>query len=122
MREREEISPIDPDLADGEFAETPGRRLRVAVLLRALVDVEAGGRLRREALAWLLDAAPGGPGLRARDLFEELGLDPDACQRALRRRTGGVGLRRLALAVGALPALENAAPVPLAEDPARIVA
>jgi hypothetical protein len=77
--------PIEVD-AEPEPATTPGKRLRLAVLLRALADVEAGGRLRRDALAWLLAPQTTGRGLRARDLFEEIGLDPDDCQRMLRQR------------------------------------
>jgi hypothetical protein len=99
----------EPELTDGPIVDTPCRRLRVAVLLRALLDVEEGGRLRKDALAWLLDTGSRGEeGLRARDLFEEIGLDPDLCQRALRRGRGAA-LRRIAAAVDALPVLDFAA-------------
>lgn len=100
----------DTEITEREVVETPCRRLRVAVLLRALIDVEIGGRLRTEALAWLLEDSPGGEGLRARDLFEELGLDPDVCQRAL-RRGGATLLRRVADAAAGLPLDEPRAAV-----------
>jgi hypothetical protein len=91
--------PIEVD-AEPEPTTTPCKRLRLAVLLRALADIEAGGRLRRDALAWLLATATGGPGLRARDIFEEIGLDPDDCQRALRRRRRDLVLASLLQTIG----------------------
>jgi len=91
--------PIEVD-AEPDPTTTPCKRLRLAVLLRALVDVEAGGRLRRDALAWLLAPSTSGPGLRARDLFEEIGLDPDDCQRTLRRRRRDLVLASLLQTIG----------------------
>jgi hypothetical protein len=94
------MAPIEVD-ADPAPATTPCKRLRLAVLLRALADIEAGGRLRRDALAWLLATSSGGTGLRARDLFEEIGLDPDDCQRTLRRRRRDLVLASILQTIGA---------------------
>ncbi len=65
----------------------PGRRLRLAVLLRAFDDVRQGGRYGWEARRWLLsdDAVSGG--LEARDLMEEAGLDVARVRRNLRQRS-----------------------------------
>jgi hypothetical protein len=106
MGDRAEFTDMASEIVERELVETPGRRLRVAVLIRALIDVEIGGRLRTEALEWLLDESPRGEGLRARDLFEELGLDPDLCQRALRRGGGRTSLRRIAEAAALLPSFD----------------
>ena len=58
-----------------EAPDLPGRRLRLAILLRAFDDVRTGGRWGWEARRWLLsdDEAPGGLG--ARQLMEEAGLN-----------------------------------------------
>lgn len=91
--------PFEVD-ADPEPATTPCKRLRIAVLLRALVDIEAGGRLRRDAIAWLLSTSTGGTGLRARDLLEEIGLDPDDCQRTIRQRRRELVLASILQTIG----------------------
>jgi len=68
----------------------PGRRLRIAVLLRAFADVREGGRNGWEALRWLLDDRPNRGGLAARDLMEEFGLDVSALRATLRSSYGKV--------------------------------
>ncbi len=76
--------PDDPEL--------PGRRLRLAVLLRAFDDVRQGGRYGWEARRWLLSDEATEGGLGARELMEEAGLDVTKIRRNLRQRSG-FGLR-----------------------------
>lgn len=70
--------PADPAL--------PGRRLRLAVLLRAFDDVRLGGRYGWEARRWLLSDGPVEGGLDARTLMEDAGLDVERVRRVLRSR------------------------------------
>lgn len=72
--------------------ELPGRRLRLAVLLRAFDDVRQGGRYGWEARRWLLSDEATDGGLVARELMEEAGLDVAKIRRNLRRRSSD-GLR-----------------------------
>lgn len=67
-------------------SQMPGRRLRLAVLLRAFEDVRQGGRYGWEARRWLLSDDPIEGGLGARDLMEEAGLDVTKVRRNLRQR------------------------------------
>jgi len=67
-----------------EEPATPGRRLRLAVLLRAFEDIRQGGRHGWEARRWLLSDAPLSGGLDARALLEEAGLDTDDVRRRIR--------------------------------------
>lgn len=72
--------------------EMPGRRLRLAVLLRAFDDVRQGGRYGWEARRWLLSDETTEGGLDARELMEEAGLDVAKVRRNLRDRSS-YGLR-----------------------------
>lgn len=70
--------PDDPQM--------PGRRLRLAVLLRAFDDVRQGGRYGWEARKWLLSDESVEGGLEARELMEEAGLDITKVRRNLKQR------------------------------------
>jgi len=95
----------------------PGRRLRIAVLLRAFADVREGGRDGWEALRWLLDDRPSRGGLSARDLMEEFGLDVSALRATLRSSYGRVRASTLPL-----PMPNGAAEAAEAEDEADVLA
>ena len=76
------IQQLQPTAKEARF---PGRRLRVAILLRAFEDVRQGGRHAWEARRWLLlEKHPSQ--LNSRALMEEIGLDVDAIRRTLRER------------------------------------
>lgn len=69
-----------------DHPEMPGRRLRLAVLLRAFDDVRQGGRNGWDARRWLLSDEASEGALDARDLMDEAGLDISQVRRNLRQR------------------------------------